>query len=72
MQKKSTTDAIKTAWRRAIKKRAEATGDLIGSKIADRITSVLKKSSKELHSAEHSKELQNNETEIPKESYISP
>ena len=72
MQKKSTTDAIKTAWRRAIQKRAEATGDLIGSKIADRITSVSKKSSKELHLADYSKELQNNETEIPKESYISP
>ena len=34
--KKSTTDAIKTA---------EATGDLIGSKMADKITSVSKKKS---------------------------
>ena len=43
--KKSTTDAIKTASKRAIQKYAEATGDLIGSKIADKITSVSKKPS---------------------------
>ena len=41
--KKSTTDAIKTASRRAIQKIAEATGDLIGNKIADKIVSVSKK-----------------------------
>ena len=35
MLKKSTTDAIKTT--------AEATGDLIGNKIADKITSVSNK-----------------------------
>ena len=34
--KKSTTDAIKTASKRAIQKTAEATGDLIGNKIADK------------------------------------
>ena len=39
----------KTASKRAIKKIAEATGDLIGNKIADKITSVSnKKSTKEL------------------------
>ena len=38
--KKSTTDAIKTASKRAIQKTAEATGDLIGNKILDKITSV--------------------------------
>ena len=42
--KKSTTDAIKTASKRAIQKTAEATGDLIGNKIDDKITSVSKKS----------------------------
>ena len=42
--KKSTTDAIKTASKRAIQKTAESTGDLIGNKIADKITSVSKKS----------------------------
>ena len=35
--KKSTTDIIKTASKRAIQITAEATGDLIGNKIADKI-----------------------------------
>ena len=34
--KKSTTDAIKTASKRAIQKFEEAAGDLIGNKIADK------------------------------------
>ena len=41
--KKSRTDAIKTASKRPIQKTAEATGDLIGNKIADKIISVSKK-----------------------------
>ena len=41
--KKSATDAIKTASKRAIRKTAEAAGDLIGTKIANNITSVSKK-----------------------------
>ena len=74
--KKFTTDAIKTASERAIQKTAEATGDLIDNKIADKITSI-SKSPKELHSKElHSKELHSktgeNKIEIPKERYISP
>ena len=43
--KKSTADAIKTASKRAIQKPAEATGDLIGNKIANKITTISKKSS---------------------------
>ena len=38
--KKDTTDAIKTASKRAIQKTAEATGDLIGNKIAEKITNI--------------------------------
>ena len=38
--KKSTTDTIKTASEKAIQKTPEATGYLIGNKIADKITSV--------------------------------
>ena len=53
--KKSTADAIKTASKRAILKKAETTGDLIGNKIANIITSYSKKSSKELP---------NNKTEV--------
>ena len=41
--KKSTTDAIKTASKRAIQKNAEAAGGLIGNKIANKITSISKK-----------------------------
>ena len=43
--KKSTTDAIKIASKRAIQKTREATDDLIGNRIADKITSVSKKKS---------------------------
>ena len=46
--KKSTTDTIKLASKRAIQKAAEATGDLTGHKFADKITSVSKESTKEL------------------------
>ena len=74
--KKCKTDAIKTASKRAIQKIAEATGDLIVNKIADKITSV----STELHSKKKStKELPNNdETEedaeitTHKKRYVSP
>ena len=64
--KKAATDAIKTASKRAIQKTAEATGDLVGNKIADQITSASKKSQNE--------EIQSNEVndKIPKERYIPP
>ena len=70
--KKSTKDAIKTASKRAIHKTAEATCDLIGNKIADIMTSVSKKSSTELHSNELQNNEANDESEAPKERYISP
>ena len=40
--KQSATDALKTNSQRVIPKAAEATGGLIGNKIADRITKVSK------------------------------
>ena len=58
--KKSTTDVIKTASKRAVQKTAEVKSDLIGNKIADKITSVSKKPR------------DNDEKETPKERYISP
>ena len=71
--KKSTTDAIKIASKRAIQNTAEAAGDLIGNKIAYKVTCVSKKSPTELHSMMlRSKELQNDEMEAPKKRYISP
>ena len=66
---KSTADAIKTTSKKEAQKTAEATGDMISNKIADKTTSVSKKSAKTL---------QNNETEVhvekttPKRRCISP
>ena len=51
--KKSATDAIKTASKRAIQKTDQATRDLVGNKIADKITRASKKS--------HNEEIQSNE-----------
>ena len=70
--KKSATDALKTASKRVIQKTAEARGDLISKKIADKITSVSKKSS--AHSTElYSKNVDaNREIEVPKKRYTSP
>ena len=66
--KKSATDAIKTASKRAIQKAAEATGDLIGNKVADKITSVSKKkSTKKLPTIDEDAELSTH-----KKLYISP
>ena len=53
--KNFTTDAIKPTSKRAIKKAAEATADLIGNKIADKITSVSKKPAKELDNHDETK-----------------
>ena len=54
--KKSTTDAMKTAPKRAIQKPAEATGDLIGNKSADKIISISKKPVKEIYNNDETKE----------------
>ena len=40
--KKSATDALKIAGKRAIQKTTEASGNLVGSFIADKITSISK------------------------------
>ena len=40
-------DATKTASKRVVLKSAEASGDLIGNKIADKITSIAKPKEKE-------------------------
>ena len=69
--KKSTTDAIKTASKRAIQKTAETTGDFIGNKIVDKTISVSKKKSmKELPNDEIKEE--DVEIDTPKKKYISP
>ena len=69
--KKSTTDAIKTASKKEIQKTAEATGDLISNKIADKITSISKKPVKEiLNNNDETKE--DAEVTTNKRRYISP
>ena len=60
MQKKNTS-------KRAIQKAAEATGDLVGKKIADKITSVSKKSTTKLPTIDEDVELTTH-----KKRYISP
>ena len=66
--KKSTTDATKTASNRPIQKTAEATGDLIGNKIADKITRVSKKSNNNNNNNNN----QDVELTTHKKRYISP
>ena len=66
--KKSATDSLKTSSKRVIQKTAEATGDLIGNKNANRIIKASKSSQQnnsETITNEHDKE-------IPKERYVSP
>ena len=65
--KKSAVDAIKTASKREIQETAEATGDLVGNKIADKITSVSKKSTKKLPTIDEDVKLTTH-----KKRYISP
>ena len=69
--KKSKTNAIKTASKRAIQKTSEATGDLIGNKILDKMTSVSqKKSTKELHNNDQTKEEDVEITTHKKDTYL--
>ena len=65
--KKSATDAIKTASQRVIQKTAEATEDLVGNEIADKITSIWKNSTEKLLTIDEDAELA-----TPKKGYISP
>ena len=66
--KKSTTDAIKTASKKVIQKTAETTEDLIGNKIADKITSVSKKSNNNNNNNNN----EDAELTAHKKRYISP
>ena len=51
---KTGIDAVKTASKTVVQKTAEATGDLIGNEIADKITSLGKTKSKEKEEQETS------------------
>ena len=62
--KKSAADSIKTVSKRACQKTAEATGNIIGNKIADKIT-IISNTSPKYNS-------ETNEEKILREKYISP
>ena len=62
--KQSATGVLKTASKRAIQNTAEATGNLIGNKVADKITRVSKTAPKN--------NLEANEKKILRERYVSP
>ena len=51
-QKKQGSEFAKTAGKRIVQKSAEATGDLAGNKIADKITSLGKSKNKEKETSE--------------------
>ena len=74
--KKSTTDTIKTASKKAIWKTGEATGDLVGNKTADEITSVWKKSDANIETEAGAASPEDVNKTIPKDVskkiYISP
>ena len=67
--KKSTTNALKTALKRAIHKIAEATGDLIGNEIADKVKSASRKSNISNNGTKEEEEV---EITIHKKKYLSP
>ena len=56
---------------RAIQKTAEAPGDLIGNKVADKILSVSKKSAMELHNNDEAKK-EDAEITTHKKRYVPP
>ena len=62
--KTSATDAIQTPSKRAIQKTAEATGDLIGNKIPDKITRVSQKSTKKFATIDEDEELTTHKKKI--------
>ena len=69
--KKSAVDAINIASKRAVQKAAEATGDLVGNKTADKITSVSKKKSNNNNNNNNNN---NDDVELAtqKKRYVSP
>ena len=71
-----TLNNLETFSKRVIQKTAEATGDLIGNKIANRITKVprisLQNNSEAIKITLHYKKIQLHYRETPKERYMSP
>ena len=71
--KQSAINALKTVSKRAIQKAPEATVDLIGKKIADKVPKVSKTSSQSKSQVLRNKtENMEPDKEIPKERYVTP
>ena len=68
--KKSATDALKISGKRAIQKTAEASGDLVGNFIGDKITSISKKPASEPHSMQPAMKYQKNDIYLHKKDKI--
>ena len=69
---KVATDALKTTSKRAIQNTLEAIGDLIGNKIADKITNTSSENVPETNSINRFNSTLQTEGAIPKEIYILP
>ena len=69
---KVATDALKTTSKRAIQNTLEAIGDLIGNKIADKITNTSSENVPETNSINRFNSTLQTERVIPKEIYILP
>ena len=71
-----TLNNLETFSKRVIQKTSEATGDLIGNNIANRITKVprisLQNNSEAIKITLHYKKIQLHYKETPKERYMSP
>ena len=70
--RKYKADVIKTASKRAIQKTTEATGDLIGNKIADKTTSVSNNTNNNNNDNNNNNNNEDVELTTHKKRYISP
>ena len=71
--KQSATDTLKSTSKRVIQKAAEATGDLIDNKIADKVTKISRTSSQATSAiVKRETKIIGFDRKIPKERYITP
>ena len=66
--KQSATDVLKNASKRAIQKKSEANGNLIGNKVANKVTKVSRGSPQN----DSETVISERDKQIPEERYISP
>ena len=66
--KESATDVLKNASKKAIQKKSEANGNLLGNKVANKVTKVSRGSPQNDSEAV----ISGHDKQIPEERYISP